>query len=296
MTVPGRQLAITAALAAAVVAGQAWLPAGADAAPPAPTAPPGFTAVELSVGGPRAGRITAYLRRPAGEKPVPAIVALHGCGGLFTARGRLSARETDWADRLVAEGYAVLWPDSFNPRGYREICTLGSRERPIRPQHRAEDAAAALRWLATQPFIDAARLAVLGWSHGGSTTLWLAADGSATAVSGLRTAIAFYPGCRVPAERESYVPHVPLTVLIGSADDWTPPGPCRELAGRHKSIRLIEYPGAVHGFDAPGSPRRTRTDAGLSARGDGRVEVGTDPAARAAAIAEVLRILAAALR
>ncbi len=82
---------------------------------------------------------------------------------------------------------------------------------------------------------------------------------------------------------------------MGSADDWTPPAPCRLLAERG-AVRLVEYPGAVHGFDAPNMPRRTRTGVAYSARGDGKVESGTDPKARAAAIDEVMSILKAAFR
>ena len=258
--------------------------------------PAGFEAVKIEAPGERAAELTAYLRRPASDKPVPAIVALHGCGGLFTAVGRFSTREADWADRLVAEGYAVLFPDSFNPRGYRQICTIVGTDRPIRPRQRADDAAAAAVWLAQQPFVDAARLALLGWSNGGSTVL-AAVDASRNAnrAPSFRAAIAFYPGCRPYAGRATWTPAVPLTILIGSADDWTPPEPCRALAGQH-AVRLIEYAGAVHGFDAPNSPRRTRTDVGLSARGDGLVEVGTDPVARAAAIETVRGLLADALR
>jgi dienelactone hydrolase len=84
-------------------------------------------------------------------------------------------------------------------------------------------------------------------------------------------------------------------VLIGSADDWTPPEPCRRLAERN-AVLLIEYPGAVHAFDTPNLARRTRTGVAYSARGDGNVEIGTDPKARAAAIKEVMTILDRAFR
>lgn len=258
--------------------------------------PPGFEQVQFDAGGERAATLTAYLLRPSPlPKPGPAIVALHGCGGLLRGNGELSARELDWAARWSADGYAVLFPDSFNSRGYREICRLIAAQRPIRPKHRADDAAAALTWLARQAFVDPARIALVGWSHGGSSALWTVDKGRAPAAADFKMAIAFYPGCRPLLGQADYGLRMPLTILIGSADDWTPPGPCRDLASRH-GARLIEYPNAVHGFDAPNSPRRTRSDVGLSARGDGRVEIGTDPAARAAAIDEVRRILADAFR
>ncbi len=258
--------------------------------------PAGFEVVEFDVGGQRSATLKAYLRRPpatadATRVRAPAVIALHGCGGLFGPTGKFSARELAWAGIWVADGYAVLFPDSFNPRGYREICGLSESGRPIRPRHRAIDAAAALGWLAAQPFVDATRIALVGWSHGGSSTLWAAQKtGADTSSRGFKSAIAFYPGCRPAAESADYAPGLPLTILIGSADDWTPAAPCRDLAARHP-IRLIEYPAAVHGFDAPNSPRRTRSGVGMSGNGRGSVQVGTDLVARAAAIAEVRQIL-----
>jgi dienelactone hydrolase len=81
-------------------------------------------------------------------------------------------------------------------------------------------------------------------------------------------------------------------LLIGGADDWTRPGPCRELA-RRTGFRFIEYVGAYHGFDAPQS--RVRVRRGLGAVEGGQAHVGTDPAARAAAIKEVMGTFRAAL-
>lgn len=237
--------------------------------------------------------ITAYLQRPAGGKPAPAVVALHGCGGLFNKNGGMTRRHEDWAERFATAGYVVLFPDSFGPRGLRSVCN--TRERPIVPRERAADAAAAADWLAAQPFVDKARIAVLGWSNGGSSVLWAVGGAYKPEAGEWRTAIAFYPGCRVPAKSSKWVPRFKPYVLIGSADNWTPPGPCRQLAERD-AVRLIEYPGAVHGFDAPNSPRRTRTGTAYSATGDGNVEVGTDPKARTAAIKEVMTILAEAFR
>lgn len=260
----------------------------------AQTAPSTYETVEIPVAGARAATLKAHLRRPVTVSPVPAVVGLHGCGGLFTASGKLSAREAAWAELLVSDGYAVLFPDSFNPRGYREICTFAPADRPIRPRHRTADTAAVVAWLARQPSVDASRIALLGWSHGGSTTLLAIERATKPIIEPVpKLAIAFYPGCRQATDRPGYVPAIPLTILIGSADDWTPPEPCRTLAAGHP-IRLIEYPGAVHGFDSPNTPRRTRTDVTAPVEGQKGVQVGTDPVARAAAIAEVRAILAAA--
>jgi dienelactone hydrolase len=255
----------------------------------------GLEAVQLASTGAGGATITAYLRRPPGVAKAPAVVMLHGCGGLLNARGKLMVREQDWSDRLVAAGYVVALPDSFNPRGFRQVCTLKASERTVRAFDRAEDAAAAIAWLAAQPFVDAERIALIGWSHGGSTTLWTV-SGREPAAARLKTAIAFYPGCRPMSVSRTWIARAPLTIMMGAEDDWTPPEPCRALKAAHPSIRYVEFPGAVHGFDAPNSPLRVRTDIGISQKGDGRAKVGTHPEARAAAIEEVARILAAAFK
>src|SRR4051812_35788378 len=66
--------------------------------------------------------LSGTLVRPAGPGPFPAIVALHGCSGLYGRAGELSARHEDWARRLTAEGYVVLFPDSFGSRGAGPQC------------------------------------------------------------------------------------------------------------------------------------------------------------------------------
>ncbi|MFV0297282.1 MAG: dienelactone hydrolase family protein [Hyphomicrobiaceae bacterium] len=256
--------------------------------------PPGFVTATLDVEGPRAGKIRGYVLRPptiGPEVKVPAIIALHGCGGPLNRKGRLSARHRAWAKLLTSWGYAVIFPDSFNPRGFREICRVRARERPIKAGQRFHDAAAAMKWLKAQAGIDANRIAILGWSNGGSATLHAASSRTSLPAPDARVAIAFYPGCRVPARNPDWRSRIPLTILIGASDNWTRPEHCRRLARHDPGIRLIEYPGAVHGFDAPNSPRRTRHDAAVASDPESGVEVGTDPKARAAAIAEVKSIL-----
>jgi dienelactone hydrolase len=48
---------------------------------------------------------------------------------------------------------------------------------------------------------------------------------------------------------------VPIMILIGYADDWTPAESCRTMVaqprGEGASIDLVVYPGACHGFNFP---------------------------------------------
>ena len=237
--------------------------------------------------------LSAFLARPASTTPTPAIVALHGCSGLVGPQGVLLPIYRDWAERLVAAGYAVVFPDSFASRGLGAQCTV--KNRTIVPRDRAGDAAAAAVWLQSQMQIDAKRLALMGWSHGGSSTLSTVRSSPAVAGADFRAAIAFYPGCSGFARTPAWRPRLPLTILMGADDDWTPAAPCREL-GQRERVRYIQYPGAYHAFDHPNLPVRLRTGLTYSVKGDGIAHVGTNAAARAAAILEVEKILAAALK
>jgi dienelactone hydrolase len=228
----------------------------------------------------------------------PAVVALHGCGGMYSAvrsrRDALSARHQAMAELLVAEGYVVLFPDSFRSRGVEEICTLESRRRTITGAHRRQDAQAALAWLQRRDDVLADRIAVLGWSHGGSATLSVL-DGRAPSVAAwrdrspaaayFRAGVAFYPGCSGFAQaRRGYTLAAPLTMFVGGSDDWTAPEPCIDFAARlavaGEPAAITVYPGAYHGFDGPSSQPRLRLDVPNGVNPGQGVTVATDPAAR----------------
>lgn len=201
-------------------------------------APPTFDAT--TVGGPRSGRAGEFFR-PAGPGPFPAVVVLHGCDGV-------GPHYRNWARRLRAWGYAALVVDSFTPRGVREVCGEGRR---VDPSARAQDAFRAAAWLRARPDILAGRVGVIGFSHGGWSVL-KAVLADAVAASGqppFAAAVAYYPGCEAPRAALA----TDTLILIGGADDWTPPARCERWVaqvardGRTAGIRV--YPGTLHGFD-----------------------------------------------
>src|SRR5687768_2944287 len=61
--------------------------------------------------------IPATLLKPDGEGPFPAIVIMHDCSGLGP---RSSGAPWRWSRDLVEQGYVVLIPDSFSPRGFAD--------------------------------------------------------------------------------------------------------------------------------------------------------------------------------
>ena len=131
---------------------------------------------------------------------------------------------------------------------------------------------------------------MIGFSHGGTTVLGTAWRGQTGRLEGkpdFRFAMAFYPGCRAFAEDVGMRFAVPLHLLIGASDDWTPADPCRQLARnlerKGEPFTFVVYPGAYHQFDAPNQKLTTLPNM-INGRGGYGVTVGTDPAARADAI------------
>ncbi len=255
------------------------------------------------VGEPHDGRAVARLDGvlvvPPGTGPFPALVMLHGCTGLRTGTGAIQGKLRFWAEHLRELGYVSLLVDSFTSRGIDEVCTGRHMLSPVRD--RADDARGALRYLQSRPEVRADRIGLLGWSNGAAATLSVLFD-RGSAERDFRAAVAFYPNCnrKYPGGPE-FRPYAPLYVLVGALDDWTPAAPCMALVERARAagapIAIKVYPDAHHAFDAPSTPIRYRPEVKNHNKqdGDSGATVGTDPAARADAIAEVARFLAAEL-
>jgi len=235
---------------------------------------------------------------PAPSVDRPAVVLLHGCGGAYDRHGGLAARMRDYAALLNQEGWHVLVLDSLSARGLTELCTQRPSARTVKVQNRRMDALGALEWLARQPGVDRERLALLGWSNGGSTVL-AATNRRAEAVKDApvtpHAAVAFYPGCEQEQQR-GYEAAAPLLMLVGDSDDWTPPQSCRDLAkaAQGAPVRLVGYPGAVHGFDGESAVRLRRDVPGGAHPGQG-VHVGGQKAAREGSRDQLLVFLRAQL-
>lgn len=236
--------------------------------------------------------LRAHWLPAEGPERRPAVLALHGCGGLYTKGGGLAERYRETAERLHAAGYAVLMPDSFGSRSLREICQTRYRERGVDVAQRVQDARAALAWLATQPQVDARRIGVLGWSNGATTTLNLLGQRLARPEPGepaIAGAAVFYPGCGPLAKRQAVLEAAPLLMLLGALDDWTPAQPCVDFArslqarGGGGDITVQVYDNSYHGF-AGTAPVRLRADVPNGTSPEG-VHQGGNPEARAKSLA-----------
>jgi dienelactone hydrolase len=257
------------------------------------------------------------LSKPAGTGPFPAVIILHDCSGLGPRSSGMAWR---WSSELTQRGYVTIWPDSFTPRGRTKgVCADASPPR-VTHEQRAGDAYAALAYLASLPFVDARRVAVMGGSHGGSSTLAAIVDKPANAKPddvGFGAAIALYPACgrsfgawSVERSKESgrpiagyagaFKPMAPLLILIGELDDWTPAEPCRKLAESARAagypVEITVYPGAHHAFDSILPERYVAERINANSPSGRGATTGGNAEAWADAINRVVRFLAQHLK
>ena len=185
------------------------------------------------------------LEKPKGDGPFPAVVLLHGCDGIN------DEHDSMWASRLKKWGYITLQVDSFGPRGDSFICADDDLMKKY-VSKRALDAHDAKSYLAGLQFVDPKRIAVMGWSHGGMSTIASVSEMPAKETVPFQAAIALYPYCYKTLDDLN----APLLILIGALDDWCPAELCssnmpKEGKSKHEVILKV-YPGAYHNFDWSG--------------------------------------------
>jgi dienelactone hydrolase len=242
--------------------------------------------------------LDGYLYQPQGAGHHPAIIGLHGCSGMFV-RGSVSPIEFAWTYLFRSHGWVVLMVDSFGPRQHGEMCSIGGFDLNIY-RARPKDAYGALAWLQAQDYVRADRVAAQGWSQGGGTVLMSVGEPSRgrprdLAQPDFRAAVAFYPAaCRDDREPVGWTTTVPLLVLQGEADVWTPAAPCKAFIdgaiARGAAAEIVLYPGAYHAFDAPNLAQRELPN--YVTRAGVVPIVGTEPAARTDVFRRVPEFLA----
>jgi dienelactone hydrolase len=186
--------------------------------------------------------IYAHLYRGAAQGRGPAMVLVHGFDGVS------ESREGFWARELAALGVSTLVVESFRPR--KAETSIGNQS-AVSTAQGLRDAYSALGFLATQDFVDAKRVGIMGMSRGGSVAMRAADRRRHGAGPGFAVAIALYPGC--VAQYRNPQPGAPLQVLVGGKDDYTALKHCADYLERIRAaggaVELRVYPGAHHGFD-----------------------------------------------
>jgi dienelactone hydrolase len=172
--------------------------------------------------------------------PFPAVVLLHGSLGL-------SQIQTDYARILRQNCYATFAVDSFTGRG---VHSTVENQIAVTTESMVVDAYAALVLLQSHPLIDPKRIAVAGWSKGGTAVEHamsnLVSRRLAPQAARFAAYVAFYPWCgeQTFAERKT---GAPILFVLAKSDDWVSADACSDYA---ESLRKSGVDAHVRSFDA----------------------------------------------
>jgi dienelactone hydrolase len=200
------------------------------------------------------------------DKPAPTIIIGHSCGGLLTGH------ETNWARQLNRWGFNAVVLDSFTPRKAREVCRLPMQ---VPTWTRADETYKMAELIKKQPWHQG-KVGYIGFSHGGSTAVYIASDRSNKNID---AAVAYYPWCgRDYGNREisTASPRINLMLALAKRDDWTPYGPCM---AENKNLEIHLYENATHSFDQH-FPGWTSTFLGYFMQHDAQANVDSRVATR----------------
>lgn len=224
--------------------------------------------------------LTGFMFKDASATPKnAAVVMMHGCAGVWSngvesteaqpAISKLSHIHKRWGENLARAGYVGLLVDSFTSRKLTKECDNGAtglNEATKRPK----DALAGRQWLVSNGHVAGDRIALLGWSNGGSAvmaTMDKSNDGTPGARP-FREAFSFYPGCglisefggdAMTLEKTTWLPYAPVTVHHGSTDPLYTVGRCANRINKAvtlgagtasgNAVSMVAYSGARHSFD-----------------------------------------------
>ena len=152
-----------------------------------------------------------------GDLKVPAVVLVHGSGGVEASNYDV------WGKALNTAGYAVFIIDTYKPRGINDTV---SNQNTIELSSQIADAHNALRMLSTHPRVDPKRISLKGFSRGGQVTFEAYFDAARRPIipdastTRFNAFIPVYQGCgiRVRGDRGN-TNNTPMLALHGSKDD-----------------------------------------------------------------------------
>lgn len=211
-----------------------------------------FVSFPVTDGG-RTWSTAGILRVPyaSGTQPRPAIVIVHGSGGV-------DSRGEHYAAALNSAGFVTLEIDLWAPRHVRSAA-----ERPRNVGETLPDAFAALRFLSEEAHdVDPTRIGIMGFSWGGVVSMLSATqanrDRYATGAQAFAAHAPLYPVCwiynRAPGYEFTELTGAPVFIQAGTADAYDRPDRCVTLQQSLPpatqaivSVRMLD--GATHAWE-----------------------------------------------
>ena len=196
--------------------------------------------------------------KPDGDGPFPTVILFTGAGEPFWRPGY-----GNWMNWLKERGYASVISDSGKSRGVTGKAMMGKALMPI---ERAKEVFWIKDVIQNLNFVDKKKLALMGMSHGGDSIIdslvYSSEDPNQYNLDGVKSVIAFYPGCRKPIFGVKLTKNygsawsqknIPVSIFQGSIDKWNKIELCQGVVERQKQagtpISYHFYEKARHCFD-----------------------------------------------
>ncbi len=194
-----------------------------------------------------------YLSMPAAvspEQPVPAMILLHGSGGIS------EGREPAYAKWLNSQGIAAFVVDYYQPRGITEDTNYLIKVSAVTEFDVITDAYAALQLLATSPLIDPRRIGLIGFSYGGMATRFAMDERFRRQLAPEHPGFALHADIYGPCFQNletSQTNGAPLLTLRGTEDKSNDLAACKqredELRALNVAVESHIYAGAGHAWE-----------------------------------------------
>ena len=209
--------------------------------------------------------LEGYLAYEPGRAPLPGVLIVHQWKGL-------GIYEKQRAQMLARLGYVAFAADIYGkgvrPTTAAEAGAQASKYRVDRALLRRR-AAAGLAQLKAFPFVDAKRVAAIGYCFGGGTVLELARSGA-----DLRAAVSFHGNLDTPNLADAKNIKAKILVCHGALDPHVTQASVQtfqnEMTAASVDWQLIQYSGAVHAFTDWTGSRDNSTGAAYNRAADKR--------------------------
>jgi carboxymethylenebutenolidase len=186
--------------------------------------------------------VLAYVAKPDGDGPFPAVIMIHEFYGL-------NESIIGKAEGLAQEGYYVVAPDTFRdsttawiPRAIYQVISTP-------PERVNVDLDSVYAWLESQPEVDRDRIAIAGFCYGGRTSLIYSLHND-----NLAATVVFYGSPETDPETLKHLPG-PLLGIFGGADQSIP---LEEVRAFEAGLQTAGVPHEITVYD--GQPHAFVTD------------------------------------
>jgi carboxymethylenebutenolidase len=186
-----------------------------------------------AIANPGGPEVRAYVARPEGSGPWPAVIMIHEFWGL---REEIVGK----AEALADEGYLVVAPDTFRggSTGWIPRAIYQTASTPVAQVQGDLDAVYA--WLAAQPDVLPDRIAIMGFCYGGRTALLYSIHNPAMAATGI-----FYGMADTTPEQLAALTG-PVLGIFGGADNSIP---LEEVRGLEANLLAAGVPSTFSIYD-----------------------------------------------